>query len=295
MRHSRRAQFENALATPEGFANRWHDVTSDPNSPLVLVRRARVLKAAWRPPIANRGSFIEARCRGRDVLDIGCVAHSVERMSSPTWLHGRIAAVARRCIGVDVVATGIEEMRNQGYDVVLHDLTTGPGPIAELGLFDVIVAGEFIEHVESLDSLFKLACTALADDGQMILTTPNPYAPARVRAGQMGIVWENVDHVMYAFPSGIAELCERHGLRLSEAAVTTEVPLRGLAETLRRFVSTVRGTRWVSAGYATAGELRQARVGHGPVCRRPWVPFLRPRPFVGETFVYVVVKRAPLH
>src|SRR5439155_6187427 len=121
------------------------------------------------------------RCRDRKVLDVGCVAHDVERMSAPTWLHGRIAAVAHRCVGVDVLAPGVEEMRCRGYEVALHDLTTGLGPIAAERPFDVIVAGELIEHVEALDMLFSVAGQALGDAGQLVITTPNPYAPERVR------------------------------------------------------------------------------------------------------------------
>jgi 2-polyprenyl-3-methyl-5-hydroxy-6-metoxy-1,4-benzoquinol methylase len=292
MRHSRRAQFVEALAAPERFASHWWDLASDPNAPLALVHRAKVLQAAWRPPIDDRAAFIESRCRNRKVLDIGCVAHDVERMSSPAWLHGRIAAVAERCIGVDVLASEVEEMRHRGYEVVLHDLTTGLGPIAALAPFDVIVAGELIEHVEGLDMLFTLAGSALADAGQLIITTPNPYAPARVRAGQLGIVWENVDHVVYAFPSGIAELCERHGLRLSEAAVTADHPSpRGIVAPLKALSRLVRGTGWVTAGYATDGALRHVRADLGPLGRGPRNWFLGRRPFLGETFVYVVVNR----
>jgi SAM-dependent methyltransferase len=290
MRHSRRTQFLDALTGTGPPASRWSDLTSDPNNPVAVAHRARVLQAAWRPPIGDRATFIETRCRERVVLDVGCVAHDVQRMSSPSWLHGRIAAVARRCIGVDVLASGVEEMRERGYQVVLHDLTTGPGPIAALGPFDVIVAGELIEHIAGLDMLFTLASSTLTDSGQLIITTPNPYAPVRVRAGQMGIVWENVDHVLYAFPSGIAELCERYGLWLSEAAVTIDTAPRGIVEWLRGLPRLVRGPGWVTAGYATAGSLRHVRADHGLLLRGPRRWFLGRRPFLGETFVYVVAK-----
>lgn len=293
IRHSRRAQFIDALTGSGRSARRWSDLTSDPNAPVALVHRAKVLQAAWRPPIEDRVTFIETRCRNRNVLDVGCVAHDIDRMSSPTWLHGRVASVARRCIGVDVLASGLEEMRDRGYEVVEHDLTTGLGPVAALGPFDVIVAGELIEHVESLDMLFKLAGGVLSDAGEMIITTPNPYAPARVRAGQFGIVWENVDHVVYAFPSGIAELCERHGLRLSEAAVTADSSARGVVERLGGLRRLVGGSGWLTAGYATSGALRHVRVDHGFLLSRSRRWFLKRRPFLGETFVYVIVKAPP--
>lgn len=181
-------------------------------------------------------------------------------------------------------------MRQRGYEVVLHDLTTGLGPITPLCPFEVIVAGELIEHLERLDMLFVLARCALSEGGQLIITTPNPYAPARVRAGQLGIVWENVDHIAYAFPSGIAELCERHGLRLAEAAVTADRQPAGFVERIRRFRRFVQGRGWINAGYATSGSLDHVPVDLSPLLRLPNSWFLRRRPFLGETFVYVVVK-----
>ena len=290
MRHSRQVQFEDALKGSVPSAARWSDLASEPNAPRALAHRARVLQAAWRPPIDDRLTFLESRCRSRKVLDVGCVAHDVDRMSSPAWLHGRIAAVAQRCVGVDVLPSEVEAMRQRGYEVVLHDLTTGLGPIAALCPFEVIVAGELIEHLQDLGMLFALARSALSEGGQLIITTPNPYTPARVRAGQLGIVWENADHIAYAFPSGIVELCERHGLRLVEAAVTADRPPAGIVERMRRFRRFVRGRGWVNAGYATTGPLGHVRADVGPVLRiaRRWV--LGRRPFLGETFVYVVVK-----
>jgi len=292
LRHSRHRRFAEALNGPVRSVRHWSELSSDPNAPTVLAHRARMLQAAWRPPIADRIAFIEERCRNRKVLDVGCVAHDVERMSAPSWLHGRIAAVAGHCVGVDVLDAGVQEMRRRGYDVVLHDLRTGLGPIAGEGPFDVIVAGELIEHVEALDMLFTVAAQALGDTGQLIITTPNPYAPDRVRAGQLGIVWENVDHIVYAFPSGIAELCERHGLRLAEAAVTADHRPGGtLVPRLRTLLRLLRGQGWVAAGYATNGALRHVRADP-PLLRRCRRWFLGRRPFVGETFVYIV-GRAP--
>jgi hypothetical protein len=57
----------------------------------------------------------------------------------------------------------------------------------------------------------------LTDDGLMVITTPNPFALPRVRAGWAGRSWENVDHLAWSFPSGIVELAHRHGLDLVSA------------------------------------------------------------------------------
>lgn len=212
-------------------------------------------------------------------------------MDSPQWLHGRLAAVATRCIGVDVLSDGASAMRERGFEVVLHDLSEGLGPLAPDAPFDVIVAGELIEHVEAVDMLFRAAGEALAPGGELLITTPNPYAPHRVCAAQLGIVWENVDHILYAFPSGMAELAERHGLVLAEAAVTDDRQRLSLVGRMRQLRRHLRGRHYVIVGYSTKGERRVRRVsdvGMQRVFRALW---MQRRRFVGETFVYVVRRR----
>jgi 2-polyprenyl-3-methyl-5-hydroxy-6-metoxy-1,4-benzoquinol methylase len=294
LRHSRSEQFGRWVSATDLPApgGRWTDVASDPNAPAAVTRRAETLRACWRPPVSDRLAFLEGRCRGRRVLDVGCVAHDVRRMDSRAWLHGRLAGVAERCIGVDVVADGVEEMRRRGFTAVLHDLSTGLGPIEGDAPFDVIVAGELIEHVASIDMLFRVARAGLAPDGELILTTPNPYAPHRVRAGQLGVAWENVDHIVYAFPSGIAELAERHGLLLTEAAVTAEETVRRPSRRVRQLLRWARGRRWLTVGFATVGTRRVQRVVYGGAGRL-LRGMVRPRrQFVGETFIYVIRRPA---
>lgn len=291
MKHSRSAAYDSALFSSTGAVTHWTEIADDPNDPRAIAFRARTLRAAWRDPIEDRIDFILGRCRGRRVLDLGCVAHDIARMASPDWLHGRVAEVASSCLGVDILQEGVDHLNREGYDVVAHDLTTGPGTLGEAGPFDVIVAGELIEHVPALDMLFRAAGDLLATQGQLIITTPNPWAPHRVAAGQRGDCWENVDHIMFAFPSGVAELAERHGLILSEATTTvmdSQTPRtpRQLAKMVRR---RIRGTGWVRAAFATRGPEGVVRVSRRPTLEK--TRGLRPVTFVGETFVYVVTRR----
>ncbi len=275
----------------------WSALALNPNDPAVVAQRAKVLSAAWRPPTADRIDFICARAAGRSVLDVGCVAHDEARMVSTSWLHRRLAEVADRCLGVDVLGEAVETMQSRGYDAIAHDLASGLGPLTSRGLFQVIVAGELIEHVANLDMLFATAAQALTADGELIVTTPNPYAPARVRAGQRGDVWENVDHIAYAFPSGIAELASRHGLLLAEA-LTTEPVRPTFGNPLRSIKRAVRRTRWHRRGFSTtAGDVRPVVLD-----RRDPLDWLRSainrqvssrHQFVGETFIYVI-QRGPL-
>lgn len=284
MRHNRDHAFDTAWRARDD-ASRWTARATDPNDPAAIAHRAHTLAAAWRPEIADRIGFLRGRCHGKVVLDIGCVAHDVDRLDDGAWLHAHIADAADRCIGVDILEAGVDAVRAAGYDAVVHDLSTGLGPLEERAPFDVVVAGELVEHVADLDMLFEVAAAALAHDGELILTTPNPYAPARVRAGQRGIVWENVDHIAYVFPSGVAELAERRGLVLTEATTVADRDATDVTP-VRWLKRTIKGSHWRNTGYDREGT--QQPVNPRPVAAA-WRRFRGPRErFLGETFIYVI-------
>lgn len=194
----------------------WRDISDNPNHPDVLRARQAILSRAARAPITDRHAHIVELCRGRNVVDIGCVDHRASVQGRADWLHGQIAAVAARCLGVDIEPDGVAAMVANGFPAMVHDICDDPAPLLAVGPFDVVVAGEVIEHLAAPQALFEFAAAVLAPGGILIITTPNPYYPKRVWSGWRGNAWENADHVMYAFPGGIVELGERTGLTLIE-------------------------------------------------------------------------------
>lgn len=136
--------------------------------------------------------------------------------------------------------------------------STEAGPLADRGPFDVMVAGQLVEHAPNLSMLFRAAHLLLAPGGQLFSTTPYPWAPHRVRAGKRGECFKNPDHIVFAMPSGAAELAERARLCLSEAA-TTAPPARPaplLGGVKRAVAQRLRGSSWVRAGYGKQGANR---------------------------------------
>ena len=191
----------------------WTHESSDPNSAEAVAYRDRQLKAAEHLHAQDRKRFMAGLAAGKRVLSLGCVDHDFD-LRTDWWLHDILATTAAELIGVDYDAVGIEKMRAAGYDVIQADITEDISAVLAHGPFDVVVAGEIIEHVRDPQSVLDIASGLLAPGGQLLITTPNPYAPWRVRAGQRGLSWENVDHVVYCFPAGIAEMADRSGMRL---------------------------------------------------------------------------------
>ena len=192
---------------------RWTDVTTDPNDTEAIRYRTGQLDAAARLDEPDRTQFMQRLARGKRVLELGCVDHDFD-LRTGWWLHGILKEVAAELVGVDYDDVGVEKMQAAGYDAIRADVTQDMSAVHARGTFDLVVAGEIIEHVYSPQAVLEVALPLLAPGGQLLVTTPNPYAPWRVRAGQRGQTWENVDHVIYAFPAGMAEMADRSGLRM---------------------------------------------------------------------------------
>ena len=95
--------------------------------------------------------FISSLCAGKSVLDVGCVERSIAREGTPTWLHKHICRTASRAVGLDLLAPEVAELNRRGYNVICGDATS-----IDVGEhFDVVVAGEIIEHVGNPGALIQ--------------------------------------------------------------------------------------------------------------------------------------------
>jgi SAM-dependent methyltransferase len=214
----------------------WRDVADDPYSTAARAHRDAVLQRAFVVERRTRDHVLVELCRGRRVLDLGCVGTDV-----PPWrLHRQLASVATEIVGADFDSAGVWEMRDAGYDVIEADISGDTSEIEARGQFDVVNAGELIEHVNAPIDVFRLGSRTLTPHGSLVITTPNPYSPVRARRGARRETWESVDHVAYYPPSGIAELAERAGMTLTMATTVDGPPLsrrrlvRYLGRRLRR-------------------------------------------------------------
>lgn len=189
---------------------RWFDRSRDPNAPDALADRSEVLRRAKRVPVADRIAYLRELCRGRRVLDIGVVDHDASKRGGSRWLHRELASVATSCIGVDVLDEELARLEAEGYKVQHLDITR---EVLD-DTFDLVIAGEVLEHVGAPLAVFEHAGAMLDRDGRFVLTTPNPFALHRVWRGCRGDARDSVDHVAYYAPSNIVELAERSGLVL---------------------------------------------------------------------------------
>ena len=131
--------------------------------------RGHFLQPAWdgTDSIRERYDALRPLLAGRSVLDVGCAS----RHGRDDWLHGLLARDASTLAGIDINAAVVRELQGAGHDVHLADAQ-------DFDLqrrFEVVLAGEIIEHLDNVRGFLASVRRHLAPGGRLVLTTPNAF------------------------------------------------------------------------------------------------------------------------
>ncbi len=119
-----------------------------------------------------------------------------------------------------------------GFNVRSVD-ATGDADLQER--FDVVFAGDVVEHVDNAVALLRFGGRHLAPGGRMYVTTPNPFSRKFYRQFRReGVMVTNLDHVAWVSPTMALELGRRAGVRL--VAYHLAKPYAGLNRALHRLL-----------------------------------------------------------
>lgn len=160
----------------------------------------------------DRIGFIANACAGLRVLDIGCLDEtSLEKRGTGNWLHERIAANAESVLGIDnsikIPEEGIKTGKNskiiRGNALELDELFGK--------CFDVIVAGEFIEHIDR-PVAFIHRLKGLFPGTRILLSTPNGVSFANTLLGMISREAQHPDHLHVFTYKILNTICLRAGL-----------------------------------------------------------------------------------
>lgn len=120
--------------------------------------------------------YIFNLCRKKDVLQIGVLGdidNYIKYNKLSEWDFSRIKEIANSALGVDINKKGIKKVEKLGIKEVIF------GDAEELTLdkkFDVIYAGDLIEHLNNIGKFLESCKKHMKDDSLLILTTPSPYS-----------------------------------------------------------------------------------------------------------------------
>jgi len=101
--------------------------------------------------------------RPGSLLDIGC---------GNGEFSSRFLPLGFTVCGIDLTESQLEIARGRGLEARRHDLAAGPLPYED-GAFDIVFAGEVIEHLVDTTSFLRELRRVVRPGGCAIITTPN--------------------------------------------------------------------------------------------------------------------------
>ncbi len=194
--------------------------------PLVPVR------GIGRRRVVNRQVELLRRCAGKRVLHLGCADHPFTDQRDGQLLHAQLERVVSDLWGVDQSAEGIAALITRGFSSLVVTDVERLEPTQFPGRFDVIVAGELIEHLANPGAFLQAVKLLMGPETELVLTTPNASAAKVFLRALLGGEKVHPEHQCYFSYFTIAQALERAGLEPQEIAYYQDVEGRGASAML---------------------------------------------------------------
>lgn len=173
--------------------------------------------------LVQRTDFIINACVGKKVLHLGCTnyPYTKESLDNDFLIHLEIEKVAAEVYGFDFDQQGIDILAESGarnlYRADLEKLEDVPLEKT----FDVIIAGEMIEHLSNPGLFLKGIQRFMSRETNLIITTINAYSAMRFliyglrgRGGALEPV--HPDHVAYYSYKTLSLAATRENLQVRD-------------------------------------------------------------------------------
>jgi SAM-dependent methyltransferase len=164
----------------------------------------------------TRLDFILPHVVKKEVLDLGPaeLVGTVHQHKRERWVFGRVSEVASRLVGLEKSPEQVKALSALG-----HDIREGDAEDFDIHeQFDVIVAGELIEHLSNPGRFLDCSRRHLKEGGKLLITTPNRFGISSffrvVRTGKVPRYEKPIaKHVMCFDSDLLTSLLVRHGFK----------------------------------------------------------------------------------
>ena len=180
----------------------------------------------------DRDKMVLERCAGKKVLHVGCCAAPAcrEMCESGRLLHLKLREVASELWGLDMSGEDITYLKDQYQmeNLVVGDAELIDRSFPSSSAFDVIVAGDVIEHLKNPGLFLDGTHSLLAPQGILIVSVPNGVVFHRGLKSLLGKETVNLDHNFYFSRKTLCHLLsscgyetnEIYGFRLRDWSIT---------------------------------------------------------------------------
>lgn len=123
-------------------------------------------------------------------------------------MHRFIVENAREVLGLDVLEEDVRKLNQLGYDI-----KCGNAENFDLGVqFDVVFAGELIEHLEDFRGFLESCKKHMRKDSKLIITTPNCFGIRYLSWHLLNKPYETPEHTCLFSEKTLSQLLDRHDL-----------------------------------------------------------------------------------
>jgi SAM-dependent methyltransferase len=173
--------------------------------------------------VVQRVEFIKTICDGRKVLHLGCTnyPYTQDSIDNNMLLHLELAKSAKQLVGFDFDAEGLEILTRAGVGDLYQADAEALESVPLKETFDVIVAGEMIEHLSNPGKFLNGIQRFMDPKTDLVLTTVNAYCALRFliyglrgKGGEQEPV--HPDHVAYYSYRTLSLILDRSGLRMKD-------------------------------------------------------------------------------
>jgi SAM-dependent methyltransferase len=173
-----------------------------------------------KPELVQRLDFIREVCKGKKVLHLGCTnyPYTQEAIDSDMLLHFELEKISDKVYGFDYDQAGLDILAGHGTtDLYRADLEKLED-VEFNETFDVIIAGEMIEHLNNPGLFLEGIKRFMNDKTLLVITTINAYCGMRfwiygLRGKKGSVEPVHPDHVAYYSYSTLSLLLARHDLQ----------------------------------------------------------------------------------
>ena len=168
---------------------------------------------------SSRIDLLLRHCKERDVLHLGCSSgrYIEARIERGSLLHSTLHGVAKALAGIDLDADSLRVMNERlGYGNLFHGDVEQLEKVPLNKRFDVVLAGDLLEHITCPGSMLEGIKRFLRQDGKVIISTNNAFGLNYQIRRWTGSFKEHFEHVCFFSPETLLHLFERHGYTIVE-------------------------------------------------------------------------------
>lgn len=160
----------------------------------------------------NKRNLLERHVSASDVvLDVGFSGQGIKH-DNPDWPHGILLNRAKEVYGLDIELDSAHQGNSHYVQASAENFSF---PVA----FDVIVAGDLIEHLSNPGKFLDCALQHLKPNGKLVLTTPNTFnlfnMAEKLTKREPTV---NPDHTFYFNSKVLVKLLEKNGMSAEEVS-----------------------------------------------------------------------------